>query len=196
MYYYVLYFTFYRRKHLKSCFVFLQKNHFFRPFQSNWERSGKMSFFSAIYKYRYTFGDSVVKIGTLYHKNRWIFDIQIGTYMTKIGTTQQVMIKMDTHKIKIGTMLKTAYFYRYNRYNIVSSVVKIGTGVIKIGKLLLQFYIYRYIFQMFSSGSCYLKCSEVIFEWLNLTSSNLDQSAFWSSMPIYNLLNCKKTCGS
>jgi hypothetical protein len=27
-------------------------------------------FKTAIYKYRYTFGDSVVKIGTLYHKNR------------------------------------------------------------------------------------------------------------------------------
>jgi hypothetical protein len=40
------------------------------------------------------------------------------------------MIKMDTNKIKIGTMLKTSYFYRYN---IVSSVVKIGKGVIKIG---------------------------------------------------------------
>jgi hypothetical protein len=40
------------------------------------------------------------------------------------------MIKMDTNKIKIGTMLKTSYFYRCN---IVSSVVKIGTGVIKIG---------------------------------------------------------------
>ena len=48
--------------------------------------------------------------------------------MTKIGTSQQVMIKMDTNKIKIGTMLKTSYFYRYN---IVSSVVKIGKGVIK-----------------------------------------------------------------
>ena len=68
---------------------------------------------------------------------------------------------MDTNKIKIGTMLKTSYFYRYN---IASSVVKIGTGVIKIGTLLLQFCIYRYIFRMFSSGSCYLKCSEVIFE--------------------------------
>jgi hypothetical protein len=56
--------------------------------------------------------------------------------LTKIGTNQQVMIKMDTNKIKIGTMLKTSYFYRYN---IASSVVKIGTGVIKIGTLLLQF---------------------------------------------------------
>ena len=28
------------------------------------------SLITAIYKYRYTFGDSVVKIGTLYHKNR------------------------------------------------------------------------------------------------------------------------------
>ncbi len=36
---------------------------------------------------------------------------------------------MDTNGKKIGTMLITSYFYRYN---IVSSVVKIGTGVIKI----------------------------------------------------------------
>ncbi len=43
------------------------------------------------------------------------------------------MIKMDTNGIKIGTMLITSYFYRYN---IVSSVVKIGTSVIKIGTLL------------------------------------------------------------
>ncbi len=50
--------------------------------------------------------------------------------MTKIGTHQQKMIKMDTNGIKIGTMLITSYFYRYN---IVSSIVKIGTGVIKIG---------------------------------------------------------------
>ncbi len=43
------------------------------------------------------------------------------------------MIKRDTNGIKIGTMLITSYFYRYNT---VSSVVKIGTGVIKIGTYL------------------------------------------------------------
>ena len=53
--------------------------------------------------------------------------------MKKIGTLKKKMIKMDTNDIRIGTMLNTSYFYRYN---IVSSVVKIGTGVIKIGTLL------------------------------------------------------------
>ncbi len=54
--------------------------------------------------------------------------------MTKIGTHKQKMIKMDTNGIRIGTMLITSYFYRYN--NMSSVVKKIGTGVIKIGTLL------------------------------------------------------------
>ena len=43
------------------------------------------------------------------------------------------MIKLDTNDIKIGTMLKNSYFYRYKN---VSFVVKKGTGVIKIGTYL------------------------------------------------------------
>ncbi len=67
---------------------------------------------AAIYKNRYTLRHSVIKIGTLYQKNRYIFDLKIGTHCIKIGTFYPTVTKIGKNVKKIGSTLRTCYLYR------------------------------------------------------------------------------------
>ena len=65
------------------------------------------SYLAGIYKNRYTSGESVIKIGALYHKYRYIFVINIGTHTNICNKNRYVPQKCDkigTHVIQIGTI--------------------------------------------------------------------------------------------
>jgi hypothetical protein len=93
---------------------------------------------TGIYKNRYTSGESIIKIGALYHNYRYIFVVNIGTHTNICYKNRYATQKCDKNRYtchKKRYVLTCCYLYRYilYRYIFIPTFTKITTCVIKIG---------------------------------------------------------------